>query len=327
MGLFSSIGKVLGGASKSSSKSEPWKEAQPYLVDTLEQAGSLFDSGNLAPDNVGLGTVTRQGLSGIAGLARNNAVTDAATTGLTDFLGAPGYAGAESYGSIDPNFGNQAVYESIKDQVLPEVASMFGQGGFVNSTTAQQAASDALGSAMAPYAYDQINRNQQLDINQFNTEQNRAFDQYTTGQQQQLSALGLAPSVNSLQQGDMQNLLGVGQIRDANRAANAADASNEVNAAANLFSQIGALGTTSTSTPSALDTVGKIGQTASSLFALCDRRLKRDIEPAGTWRGVTLYTFRYLWDDVLRIGPMAQEVPERARAKVGDFWVVNLGAI
>ena len=57
----------MGGKSQKTS-SEPWKDIQPYLLDTAETAGDLFARGNLAPDNVGLGTVTKQGLSSLAAL-------------------------------------------------------------------------------------------------------------------------------------------------------------------------------------------------------------------------------------------------------------------
>ena len=61
---------------------------------------------------------------------------------------------------------------------------------------------------------------------------------------------------------------------------------------------------------------------------LCDRKLKRDIQEVGLWRGVKLYVFRYLWDDELRVGPMAQEVPERARITLpGGILAVDMGAI
>ncbi len=299
---------------KQKSSSEPWKDIQPYLLDTAEAGADLFAKGGLAPDPVGFGGVTRQGLSGIAGLARNNPITAAAAGGLGDFLGAP------SFGDIPLNGGIEQVRENVLDTTLPAVASMFGQGGLPNSTTAQQVAADAVTSRLAPYEYDQYNRNLDSSRDQFNRER-----------QQQLSGLSLAPSINSLQYGDEQALLGVGQLRDQNRQDRANRGSDEVMQAAQLFSQLGGLGQSNSQSPSTLDTLGGLGQlgtNAALAFSLfCDRRVKRDITRAGTWRGVALYTFRYLWDDVLRIGPMAQEVPERARIKVGDFYAVDLRAI
>lgn len=63
-----------------------------------------------------------------------------------------------------------------------------------------------------------------------------------------------------------------------------------------------------------------------------DRRLKRNIEPLGTMpNGLMLYRFKYLWDDLDRLGHMADEVREQfpyayAQSPEG-FGLVNYGAI
>lgn len=353
----------MGGKS-STTKVAPYKGAQPGIDATADAGLALFQQGKLAPDNVGFGAASRDAQDRLKTLGRDNAITSAAVGGLGDFLGAERFqptgpievgsvAGPEAYGAIPQNAGIDAVRNNVLDTVLPEVASMFGRGGFTNSTVAQQAAADAATSALAPYEYDQFNTNRALDISQFNTDQNRrlafdvnerdtalnqanldradAFDRELAGAQTQLSGLGLAPSVNSLQYGDVNALLGLGEMRDQNRLANQSNDANEIIASANLFSQLGGLGQSQSQTPSTLQTLGGLGQlgTSAALAAslLCDRRLKRDIVPVGEWRGVALYVFRYLWDDVLRIGPMAQEVPERARVKVGDFYAVDMGAL
>jgi hypothetical protein len=44
----------------------------------------------------------------------------------------------------------------------------------------------------------------------------------------------------------------------------------------------------------------------SAIAAFSDERLKRDIEPVGSAQGLTLYKFRYLWDDTVYVGVMAQ---------------------
>lgn len=65
-------------------------------------------------------------------------------------------------------------------------------------------------------------------------------------------------------------------------------------------------------------------------FLLSDRRLKRDITKLGKWRGFNLYRFKYLWDDIIHMGVMAQEV-EKSRpdavVQVGGFKAVNYGAL
>ncbi len=62
-------------------------------------------------------------------------------------------------------------------------------------------------------------------------------------------------------------------------------------------------------------------------YAFSDRRLKREIRRVGTHRiGVGLYFFKYIWDDVERIGVMADEVlgviPQAVKS-IGGYLAVN----
>lgn len=300
------------GSKSSTTKAEPWKEVQPFILDTAEAGAKLFEKGKLSPDNVGFGATSKDAQERLKALGRENAITEAATGGLGDFLGATRFApmeavqygdvagpreiqarrvrGPQSYGPIAQNAGIDAVRNSVLDTVLPEVAGMFGRGGFTNSTTAQQVATNAATSALAPYEYDQYNRNRALDIDQFNTDENRrlafavnerdtqlnqanlndaravdfglnlrdrqvaqgntgldqAYRNELAGAQTFLSGLGMAPQVNALQYGDVNALMGLGQIRDQNRQANKDEAANEVLAAANLFGGLGGLGSVQT---------------------------------------------------------------------------------
>lgn len=89
--------------------------------------------------------------------------------------------------------------------------------------------------------------------------------------------------------------------------------------------QQGTSTTKQTSDPGALgiistlaDAIGSVmgGGGKSNPFALCDRRLKRDMRLLGAdEHGNRWWLFRYLWDavDVRRLGVMADEVPEAAR--------------
>jgi hypothetical protein len=54
---------------------------------------------------------------------------------------------------------------------------------------------------------------------------------------------------------------------------------------------------------------GGIGAFMGGMFGMSDRRLKRNINKVGEINGVNMYSYNYVWDDVERIGPMAQEVP------------------
>jgi hypothetical protein len=69
------------------------------------------------------------------------------------------------------------------------------------------------------------------------------------------------------------------------------------------------------------------GAKAASLFAMSDRRLKKNIEPVGNgW-----YSFSYLWENVLRVGVMAQEVlqtnPEAVAVHPSGFLMVDYSKI
>lgn len=64
---------------------------------------------------------------------------------------------------------------------------------------------------------------------------------------------------------------------------------------------------------------------------LSDRRLKRDIEQVGALpSGLPVYRFKYLWDNIERIGVMAQDVLKvipSAVVNVGEFYAVDYGRL
>lgn len=76
---------------------------------------------------------------------------------------------------------------------------------------------------------------------------------------------------------------------------------------------------------------GALGNIGAGLFRFSDRRLKRDIRAMGIGaHGLTVYAFRYAWDDAEHVGYMADEVravrPD-AVATVAGFDAVNYGAL
>lgn len=77
--------------------------------------------------------------------------------------------------------------------------------------------------------------------------------------------------------------------------------------------------------------LGAFGALAGGIGMLSDRRLKRDIERAGTLpSGLPVYRFKYLWEDTERLGVIADEVevlfPE-AVSDVGGYKAVNYAEI
>lgn len=66
------------------------------------------------------------------------------------------------------------------------------------------------------------------------------------------------------------------------------------------------------------------------LLLASDIRLKRDITRLGTRKdGIPIYAWRYLWDDLLRSGPMAQDVqalyPEAVVEDADGYLMINYG--
>jgi hypothetical protein len=171
-----------------------------------------------------------------------------------------------------------------------------------------------------------------------------------------LAGLQLAPTIGGMQFADLSALGQAGQLRDQFVTAQRNQPAANVTNATNLFTSLGGMGGQQVSGgggPSALDTLGGLGQfgvnaglaygafggglgslltgLGPGMMLACDRRLKADIEPTeATFRGVPLYTFRYVFDapDVRRIGPMADEVSERARVRhPSGFYAVDMGAL
>ena len=400
------MGGIFGGGTQKQ-ESEPWKAAQPSLRRTLRAGNQLFNQGKLAPAVVSFSPTTQAARAGIAGLADYNSQTEGAranydrlsrmqtSTPAVNFgagvwaptfgggISSPAFAGGISGPSFGSGIDTMGIRQSISDQVLPEVAGMFGRGGFANSTTAQQAAAGALGNALAGYEYDaarynvarddqnamfntgvdqyNLNRKDQntmfgTDVDQYNrdrADQNAMFragiDQYNVGRRdnnnmfnaqlreagldrginRELSAIDAAGAVSDMRYNDLNALMAVGQQRDLRKQQLADQERQNLLGAAQLFSGIGGMGGTQAgqNNPGFVDTVAGLGQAALPWAILCDRRLKKDIEPAGEYKGVPIYTFRYTFDDTLRIGPMADEVPERARFNVGGINYVDMGAI
>ena len=79
-----------------------------------------------------------------------------------------------------------------------------------------------------------------------------------------------------------------------------------------------------------INAIAQSGQTGAML-ALSDRRLKRNIKQIGvTALGLPLYTFNYLWNNILYVGHMADEVEKvvpEAVIEINGFKAVNYGML
>jgi hypothetical protein len=69
------------------------------------------------------------------------------------------------------------------------------------------------------------------------------------------------------------------------------------------------------------------GNMAKMAMMFSDRRLKRNIQSVGNLKGVNIYKYNYLWDDVERYGVMADEVPHAAVDTESGFQMVDYSRI
>ena len=72
---------------------------------------------------------------------------------------------------------------------------------------------------------------------------------------------------------------------------------------------------------------GMAGNMAKMFMMFSDRRLKRNIKSVGNIDGVNLYSYNYIWDDVDRIGVMADEVPHAAVQHASGYMMVDYSKV
>jgi len=60
--------------------------------------------------------------------------------------------------------------------------------------------------------------------------------------------------------------------------------------------------------PGMIDYLAIAGEAMPDSISISDCRLKKDIQQIGTYNGMNVYTFTYLWSDDTQVGVMAQEV-------------------
>lgn len=166
--------------------------------------------------------------------------------------------------------------------------------------------------------------------------------------------LGAAGQLGTQQQQAQDSLLNAGNVQYGIDQANNPQAANAqwLSNLATILGQLnpalytsqatkGSGSSTTTSTPSLLDSLGSILQAAGAMGGgmggiklpmPSDRRLKKDATPIGyDARGNRWWSYRYLWDDAdapLRVGVMADEAPAHAVIRHSSgFDMVDYGAL
>jgi hypothetical protein len=237
---------------------------------------------------------------------------------------------------------------SVSEQALPQVARSAATSG--NTMSSRRAISEGLierGLAEKTADVSSNIRGQQFDRGLALAEAGRTADNSAMldALKSRASAGNAAVNtgVNAIgsgiqQQGGLFDIAnagatGSGQANDQNKIDNAKGMSEYGNDAAakalqQFMSIVGGQNwgsqsqgtTTQTSTPSMWSTIGSGLGLASSLFKLSDRRFKTDVEQIGhTPNGLPIYTFRYLGDDEVHTGLMAQDVEKVKPEAVKEF--------
>lgn len=173
---------------------------------------------------------------------------------------------------------------------------------------------------------------------------------YGQGLEAQSKALALAPVMAQMGMLPANIMQDVGQEIEADQARRLGEAAqnyeyyqmlpyNKLAALNSILQGSANVGGTSTSSGTSMqqsqeDPMAAVmsGLMIAAMFAGSDRRIKRDVKRIGaTPSGLPLYEFKYVWDDELRIGVMADEARERFPEAVIEgpdgYLLVNYAAI
>ena len=228
-----------GGGGNQTVTTLPWGQSRQFGRQTIQEAQRLATRDTLvaAPFQSGM---TRDYISGMSTLGRDNPFTDATMANYSAFMGGPTSAAPVSLSG--DQFGMDRISDFVMSKTLPQVAGMFGQGGFANSTMAQQTAADAVTNALTPFAQQQFNldRGRMDELAYYNSALGeRGMDR---GIARDLAGLQLAPSINAMQFADLSALGQAGQMRDQFVMANRNNQGDNVRAATDLFTALGGMG-------------------------------------------------------------------------------------
>lgn len=126
------------------------------------------------------------------------------------------------------------------------------------------------------------------------------------------------------------SMANVGQVQSGNLANLGQGYGNNYS---NLITQMAnaqAAGQIGAANAQAQGTQNMVGMGLGALAYFSDKRLKRDIKPVGKFKDYTVYLFKYLWDDIVHLGVMAQDVLKINPDAVGvcnGFYYVKYGEL
>ena len=326
----------MAGGSRTTT-TEPWAEQKPYLTQGFETAESLYiDPATGAPRTSpyyagptlagpDLATQTAQrGKLGYALGPRPQALQGAAETSMVR-----GLSGATNTAVLDPVVQSyqQQMMSKLQGQTLPGIRENLVQyqpGGSSRGNTIQS-------NAVAAAQRDLQARTAQLYGSAYEAAQARA------PQFQQLYPQTMAAPFGLMDQ--------VGDV-GAERRAQSQEAINRdiakytyeqqapQAALQNYMASIsGDYGGTTAPGPSGIQSLGQILGVAAPLLGISDERLKDNIIKIGSFNGLNIYEFNYIWSPVKFVGVIAQEIekvlPEAVKTIFGykavDYSKLGIG--
>lgn len=300
----------MGGKSSSTTtKSAPWKDAQPHLRKIMGDAEQFYDDGTFRVDPYSGQRVASQSsatLSGLEGLAGGTQAGGIAMDAYRDMM--------------DPNkYRSQldTIKSGIIDDTNAALAGMFS-GGRTTNSLASPAASKAMTNALATHEYGALQ----------DFENRRA------------QGISMAPQMQQTEMFDANNALKSGMMQDAYNQSLIdadmqkyyetenmdADALSKYSAFAQGIGGMGGSGsTTQSQNPGMMGTLGGLFQ-IGSLFS--DRDLKENIRRVGqTDSGIPVYTYNYKGSEITHMGVMADEVPHAVTGEINGFKTVDYARV
>lgn len=250
--------------------------------------------------------------------------------------------GSEAWGQSWDEFqrGRTAAYGDARDRAI--IGGGGEQSRMLNDSLnirGQQFGEEQASGQFANNASDQQLQAELAKLGFFNDASAGEFDQSFTnasmGNEQRNAQFGEDSAARSMQLQELMALMGGTQGPQMPGTANASGSSQgiePVDYMGAIQNQYGAqMGRYNNRVATANTTNGSMAALAAGLLAFSDRRLKRDILRIGSLpNGLTVYSFKYLWDDTPRRGVMADEVRKvRSDAvhRIGDFDAVDYAAI
>lgn len=309
--------------------STPWQPQIPYLKEIMGKAQGLYKSDD--PTVAPMSAQTSQGLDQITNIANagdpNLAGSQAA---LGELLNGSGVAGdaltATARGDFlgAPNPYLQDLINSQSSRISDQVKAQFGGAGRYGSTNFAQALADRLGSFSS-----------QILSNNYEQERDRQMAAAGVLSNNRLSALGIAPTINSMRYSDAAQLLGAGQQMDAYNQAQLDDPWMRLQRYAGLITGSGSGGTITKTEPgpSILSQIlGGVVGLGGVIGKLSDARAKTDIRRVGwTDGGTPIVVYRYRDGGPMEFGVLAQDVlrtqPEAVSVRPDGYLAVDYGAL